>query len=110
MNIQTLINNKLREANDKRADRIGSGKIKPSLMGSCLRRHYWAIKNEPESDPTDDRGLRVFEAGRLFHDFVQQFFPDSEKEVLIETEKVKGYADIVTADEEIGRASCRERV
>jgi hypothetical protein len=57
--------------------------------------------NEPVTDPEDERGLRVFYAGQLFHDFVQQFFDKAEKEVLCETEYSKGYADLVTEDEVI---------
>lgn len=101
MNIQSLIDSKLREKNDARKDRVSSGKWKPSLFGACYRRQWWSKHSEPETDPTDERGLRVFAAGQLFHDFVQEFFTNSEKEVLIETEEVKGYADLVTADEVI---------
>lgn len=97
--IQKLIDDHLKALNDKRADRVPSGKFKPSLYGACYRRQYWAKMNEPVTDPEDERGLRVFYAGQLFHNFVQQFFGDAEKEVLCETEYSKGFADLVTADE-----------
>ena len=99
--IQALLDAHLKALNDARSDRTPSGKYKPSLYGACLRRQFWAKNNEPVTDPEDERGLRVFHAGKLFHDFVQQFFPDSEKEVLCETEYSKGFADLVTKDEVI---------
>jgi hypothetical protein len=97
--IQEKIDQFLKEKNDKRGERVSSGKFKPSLFGACYRRQYWAKMSEPVSDPEDERCLRVFFAGQLFHDFVQQFFPASEKEVLCETPYSKGFADIVTEEE-----------
>jgi len=101
MSIQKLLDDHLKALNDKRAERIPSGKYKPSLYGACYRRQYWAKNNEPVTDPEDERGLRVFYAGNLFHEFVQQFFPKAEKEVLCETGYSKGFADLVTEDEVI---------
>jgi hypothetical protein len=99
--IQEKIDQFLKEKNDKRGERVSSGKFKPSLYGACLRRQYWAKMNEPVTDPEDERGLRVFYAGQLFHDFVQQFFGTAEKEVLCETDYSKGFADLVTEYEVI---------
>ena len=99
--IQEKIDGFLKAEQEKRKDRVTSMRFKPSLFGACLRRQYWAKNNEPVTDQEDERGLRVFYAGKLFHDFVQQFFPDSEKEVLCETEYSKGFADLVTKDEVI---------
>lgn len=86
-----------------RPDRKGSGKWKPSSFGYCYRRQYWERKGEKVTNPVDKRTLRVFKAGSLFHDFVQKLIvekhPDIKTEVLIETDDVKGYADIVNGDE-----------
>jgi hypothetical protein len=101
MNIQKLLDDFLKEKENSRKDRKTSMKYRPSLFGACYRRQYWAKNNEPVTDPEDERGLRVFHAGKLFHDFVQQFFSSAEKEVLCETDYSKGYADIVTEDEVI---------
>jgi len=44
--------------------------------------------------------MRVFKAGQLFHDFVQGLLPDVEQiEAEIESEDVKGFADIVRSNE-----------
>lgn len=99
MSVQEMIDSSLKKEQDLRKDRVGSGKFKPSLFGSCFRRHWYAKIGEPETNPTDARGLRVFQSGKLFHDFVQAFYPDGQKEVLIETEHTKGFADLVLEHE-----------
>lgn len=96
-----MIDDHLKNIQESRKERVPSGKFKPSLFGACYRRQWWARNNEPITDPEDERGLRVFFAGQLFHNFVQQFFPDTEKEVLCETEYYKGFADLVSDDEVI---------
>jgi hypothetical protein len=95
MNVQEKIDKKLAEEQEARKTRESSNRWKPSLLGSCYRRHWYAKNAVPETNPTDARGLRVFAAGKIFHDFVQGFYEKEQKEVLIETEKVKGYADLV---------------
>lgn len=94
-------------------DRERSGKFNPSKFGYCFRAQYWNRKNEPQSNPPDERGLRVFAAGQLFHDFVQGtiiraqlYLPVTreelyQKEVLVESEDIKGFADLVDKNEVI---------
>ena len=101
MNVQNLLNNYLAEQQEKRSHRKGSGKITPSSLGQCFRRQYWRRSGEEASNPPDERALRVFAAGNLFHDFVQDLLPEHETEVKVETEDIVGYADIVTEDEVI---------
>jgi hypothetical protein len=95
-----------------RPERERSGKWSPSSFGYCYRNQYWNRKNEPQSNPPDERNLRVFAVGQLFHDFVQNIicpkhlvlpdFGDKKgREVLIESDDVKGFADIVTPNEVI---------
>ena len=96
--IQQLIDQALLKEQEDRKDRQGSGKISPSGLGSCLRRQIYKIKNTPETDPADSRGLRVFKAGKLFHDFVQGYIPKDQTEVRVETDDIKGFADIVGQD------------
>ena len=76
-----------------------SGKWSPSSFGRCYRYQYWLRKDEPVINPPDARVLRVFKSGSLFHNFVQGLVA-GDKEVEIETDDVKGYADIVN-DEEV---------
>ena len=94
--IQSLIDEAL-----KPKPRERSGKWSPSSFGGCYRKQYWNRQDEPKSNPPDERGLRVFKAGQLFHDFVQGLLPDMQSEVLIECADVKGYADLVSGNEVI---------
>jgi CRISPR/Cas system-associated exonuclease Cas4 (RecB family) len=96
--IQQLINEALLKEQEDRKDRVGSGKISPSALGTCFRRQIYKLKRFKETDPPDVRGLRVFKAGKLFHDFVQGFIPKDSVEILVETDDIKGYADIVGKD------------
>src|SRR3990172_13175395 len=54
-----------------RPEREGSGKYKPSNFGRCYRMQYWARKNEPQSNPPDERTLRVFKCGNHFEEWVK---------------------------------------
>jgi len=95
--IQDLIDKKLAEKQEKRKDRVRSGKISPSSLGKCYRYQYWNIKNEPQTNPPDSRALRVFAVGHLFHKFLEDLM-DCEVEVKVEDDNVLGYADIVGDD------------
>ncbi len=101
ISIQELLDKAL----ERKGDRVRSGKFSPSSLGKCYRNQYWNRKNEPVSNPIDDRTQRVFKAGNLFHYFVQDLlithYPEAQKEVLIETEDFKGYADLVINNEVI---------
>lgn len=79
-----------------------SGKWSPSSFGKCYRNQYWNRADEPGT-PIDARTLRVFKAGNLFHDFVQGLLIGEtvKKEVLVECEDVKGFADLVNSEEVI---------
>jgi hypothetical protein len=97
--IQTQIDEYIK---GKRGDHIGSGKYKPSNLGRCYRLQYWARKGEPTTNDPDDRLLRVFECGKIFHDWVQNIIKEGvEIEKRIETEDFVGYADMVNTDEVI---------
>lgn len=101
ISIQDMIDQELA----KKEERIRSGKFSPSQLGRCYRAQIWNRKAEPISDPVDARTERVFKAGNIFHDFVQELVlkndPNAKKEVLVETNDFKGYADIVLKDEVI---------
>ena len=93
----------LDKALEQKEPRKRSGKFSPSSLGKCYRAQYWNRKDEPQSNPPDERTSRVFKAGNLFHEFVQEViikaYPEAQKEVLIEIEDFKGFADLVLTDE-----------
>ena len=95
MTIQQIIDTELAKIQEERKTRQRSGKFSPSMLGRCYRAQYWNRKNKPITNPPDARTLRVFKAGQLFHDFVQQYIPDANKEVKIEDDNFLGFADIV---------------
>lgn len=101
ISIQELLDKAL----EKKEERIRSHKYSPSSFGRCFRNQYWNRKDEPPSNPPDKRTQRIFRAGHLFHDFVQSailtHYPEARKEVLIENDNYKGYADLVINDEVI---------
>ena len=99
MTIQETIDQALKKEQDERGKKTRSGLWSPSSFGRCYRMQYWNRLNEPQTNPVDSRTLRIFRAGQLFHDFVQQFFPEAQTEVKVNAEDVFGYADIVLSDE-----------
>lgn len=90
---------------EQKEKRKRSGKFSPSSLGKCYRAQFWNRKDEPQSNPIDERTNRVFKAGNLFHEFVQDVIiannQEACKEVLIETDDFKGYADLVINGEVI---------
>ena len=82
----------------KEVGHIKSLKYSPSLFGRCYRAQFWNRKAEPQTNPPDARVLRTFRAGQLFHDFVQGLV-GGEKEVKVENDDIKGFADIVLENE-----------
>lgn len=102
MNTSTLVTQLIDQALAKeqasRANRERSGKFSPSMLGRCIRAQVYNKRNVPQSQPLDARTLRVFKCGQLFHDFVQQFLPEHQCEVPVDTDLIHGFADIVTED------------
>jgi len=98
--IQTLIDEALAKKSDKPRKR--SGKFSPSSFGRCFRMQVWNRADEPKTDDSEARGLRVMKAGKLFHDFVQDVITENDDsiqtEVKVEDEDVLGFADIVNGD------------
>ena len=97
--IQTQIDEYIKSG---RGVHVGSGKYKPSNLGRCYRLQYWARKGEEETNKPDERLLRVFECGKIFHNWVQNIIKEGvEIEKRIETPDFVGYADMVNTDEVI---------
>lgn len=108
LSIQEII-----DASLKQKERHPSGKFVPSMLGRCYRAQIWYRRNEPISNPLSPRQLRIFKAGDFFHAFVQDIilseYPEAEKEILVETEDFKGYADLVLKEEVIDIKSNHSR-
>ncbi len=95
LDVELFVNECLKKEQEKRSNRERSGKFSPSLFGGCYRRQIWnRLKIEGTNLP-DERTLRVFKCGHLFHDFVQNLIPEKQTEVRIEEDDVLGFADIV---------------
>ena len=103
MNIQEIINQQLAADQEKLKTRERSGKYSPSMLGRCYRAQFWNRLNEPITNPPDERSLRVLKAGGIFHWWVQRIVlennPQIHKEVLVEDDDFKGFADLVNTDE-----------
>jgi hypothetical protein len=95
MTIAQMIDQKLLEEQELHSKRERSGKFNPSSFGRCYRAQILNRANFPKSNPSTIRSLRIFKVGNLFHDFVQALLPEHRTEVLVETEDIYGYADIV---------------
>ena len=99
--IRELIDSYLAKEQADRANQERSGKWSPSMFGRCYRAQYWNRANEPQSNPPEERNLRVFAVGKIFHTWVQGFIKGGEIEKRIETDDVLGFADIVLENEVI---------
>jgi CRISPR/Cas system-associated exonuclease Cas4 (RecB family) len=99
MNIQELID---KELGTPKPDRVRSGLYSPSLLGSCYRRQYYNMTGEIQSNPPDNRALRIFRVGDIFHQLIQDTLTkanfDIKVEVEVKDDLFKGFADIVTID------------
>ena len=99
ISIEKLIDTEIAKKQEERKSYVRSGKMSPSQFGYCYRKQFWNRKDVESTNPPDARTLRVFKCGNLFEDFVSTYLPkDIDRQVLIETEDIKGYADFVTND------------
>lgn len=99
--IQQLVNEALAKENIKPQER--SGKFSPSMFGRCIRAQVWNRANVKKTDEPEERLLRVFKAGKLFHDFVQEVITKDSKDIITEVkvdvdDDVLGFADIVNGE------------
>ena len=98
MSLQKIIDDFLLEKQKEKEKRKGSGKFKPYLLGRCFRAQTWAQRDVPVSEGFDARTLKIFQCGTIFHEFVQEFIEDTDKEVMVEDDMFLGYADVVGDD------------
>jgi len=103
ISIENLVNQYLEKENIKQKEEHSqySGLISASSLGQCYRRIFYTIQKIEPTNPPDERSLRVFACGNVFHKFVQDIVGQKET---IEVEKqfkddvVSVRADIVTKD------------
>ena len=98
MPIQKLIDEQLLLKQQEQSKRERSGLWSPSRFGKCYRMQYWSRAKEPETNAPDIIALRRFAVGNLFHDYIQSFYPEAQREVKIQTDDIIGFADLVTED------------
>ena len=83
---------------NKRKDRVRSGKWNPSSFSRCFRNQFWNRKNEPVTNPPDIKSLKRMYQGKHTHLMYQSLLPKEIVEVKVETDNTKGYADLVLKD------------
>ena len=108
MDIAKLLDDSLLKEQGERKTGKRSGKFSPSSFGRCFRYQIWNRADVKVSDPIGINVLRIFKVGHMFHKFLQDIV-EGEKEVLIEEDDVKGFADIVVEDEVIDLKTVRTR-
>lgn len=84
MNIEKIVNDFLlaQRTNEKHTP---SGLISASILGQCHRRQFYYLHKIESTNPPDERALRIFQCGNLFHQFVQDIIIKQEG---VEVEKV----------------------
>lgn len=68
---QKILNDWLRQETEKRKEKKIDA-FHASSLGQCKRKQIYRRMNEPESNPPDDRALRIFAVGDIFHEFMQK--------------------------------------
>ena len=78
MNIEQLVNDFLKHKQEQsNKDHGYTGLINASLLCQCHRRQFYAIQKIEVSNPIEERTLRVFACGDLFHEFLQNIMTKS---------------------------------
>lgn len=98
MTLQEKINEELVRISKEREGRERSGKFGASSFGKCYRAQVYNRLNIPPSEPLEIQTLHMFEAGKLVHDYIQQYYKGAECEVKVDDNDFIGYADIVLDD------------
>lgn len=80
--IEQMINEHI--AQDRAQEERRNDKFRCSDAGRCQLMRYWKRQGKPSSDDFDERTLRVFEVGHLFHRWIQGILHD--KGVLLQAE------------------------
>ena len=96
-----IIDAYIAEKRDK--EERGNDKFRVSSAGMCRLARYWKRQGKAETDPPDVRTLRVFEVGKIHHEWVQGIL--REKGLLIACEETledkdrRGHLDAIVKAE-----------
>lgn len=98
--IQNRLDDILNNQQEERSSRPRSGCFSPSSLGRCFRAQIFNRLNVPQTNLPDSRALRIFQAGHLFHDFVQNLVKSDNITVEMEVDcgDIHGFADYVDED------------
>jgi hypothetical protein len=103
ISIENIVNQYLEKRNEeeKKAHAEYSGLISASLLGQCHRRQFYSIQKIEQSNPPDERALRVFACGNVFHQFIQDIAKENKNYFIESAYKDNTFsvrADAVTED------------
>jgi hypothetical protein len=86
----------------RQAEIRDNSKFRVSDAGRCHLMRYWKRQGKPASDMPDDRQLRVFEAGHVFHIWLQDILRPKGAliEVPVEDEHRMGHVDAIVQGDE----------
>jgi len=90
---------------EKRTEQIRTlDKFRVSDAGRCHLMRYWKRQGKPFSDVPDERTLRVFEVGHVFHEWLQNLLKDKgvlmEKELEVQDKHRIGHIDALVMTEQ----------
>jgi len=71
-------------AEKRQAELRDHSKFRVSDAGRCHLMRYWKRQGKPASDLPDDRQLRIFEVGHVFHRWIQDILLEKRKLVACE--------------------------
>ena len=97
--IQKIVSDQLEKENKEHKHETTS--FYASSLGYCKRKQIYKRCNTQETNPADDRGLRVFSVGNLFHEWLTSIVERSgtkiQEEVEVENKQynVKGRIDAI---------------
>lgn len=96
--IKGLIMQDIRKKDEEYKKKPRSGKWNPGKLGRCYRHQFYNRKNEPKSNPPDDKTLMLFRLGTMIHEDIQGLLPEDKVEVEVTKDDLHGFVDYVGED------------
>lgn len=95
--LERLLNDWLVQQRQKDQMARDHSKFWASDAGRCRLMRFWRRQGREETDPSDERSLRIFAVGKAFHLLIQQMLRDAGKlfaaEMTVETTHIIGHVD-----------------